>query len=253
MKAVCVFAGSSPGMRDDYAEAARSLARELAARGHALVYGGGNVGLMGILAQTAMDHGGRVIGVIPEALMKREVADYSISDLKIVNSMHERKALMSELSNGVIALPGGLGTLEELLEMLTWSQLGIHGKPVALFNVAGYYDPLLAFLDQAVTEGFIGSRHRGLLLTGTEPGPLLDAMYNWRTPNLGWTALIPETGPLQFSGKNEIVRTSILSRGGASAAEVGSSKAVWPVHCTRPRSESNNLKTSTSSGCIRGA
>ena len=182
MKSVCVFAGSNTGSHGDYAEAARSLARELTARGYTLVYGGGNVGLMGILAQTVMDQGGRVIGVIPEALMKREVADYSITDLRLVDSMHERKALMSELSDGVIALPGGLGTLEELFEMLTWSQLGIHGKPVALLNAAGYYDDLLTFLDQAVDNGFMRPQHRGLLLTGTEPGPLLDSMDTWQTP-----------------------------------------------------------------------
>lgn len=182
MKSVCVFAGSNPGLRESYGEAARALAREVAGRGYTLIYGGGNVGLMGILSQTAMNHGGRVIGVIPEALVKREVAHYSITDLRVVGSMHERKALMSELSDGVIALPGGLGTLEELFEMLTWSQLGIHGKPVALLNAAGYYDHLLTFLDRAVAEGFMRPLHRDLLLTGTEPGPLLDAMRAWRTP-----------------------------------------------------------------------
>lgn len=182
MNSVCVFAGSNSGSHGNYAEAARALGRELAARTCTLVYGGGNVGLMGVLAQTVMDQGGRVIGVIPEALMKREIAHYSITDLRVVGSMHERKALMSELSDGVVALPGGLGTLEELFEMLTWSQLGIHGKPVALLNAAGYYDALLRFLDQAVDQGFLRPAHRGLLLTGTEPGPLLDAMNDWQTP-----------------------------------------------------------------------
>ena len=182
MNSVCVFAGSNSGSHGNYAEAARALGRELAARTCTLVYGGGNVGLMGVLAQTVMDQGGRVIGVIPEALMKREIAHYSITDLRVVGSMHERKALMSELSDGVVALPGGLGTLEELFEMLTWSQLGIHGKPVALLNASGYYDALLRFLDQAVDQGFLRPAHRGLLLTGTEPGPLLDAMNDWQTP-----------------------------------------------------------------------
>jgi uncharacterized protein (TIGR00730 family) len=182
MQAVCVFAGSSHGRRGDYVDAARALARELGARGYTLIYGGGNVGLMGVLAETLMGAGGHVIGVIPEALEQRELAHYSISDLRIVASMHERKALMAELSDGVIALPGGLGTLEELFEMLTWSQLGIHGKPVALFNVAGYYDALLGFLDEAVREGFLREEHRSLLLTGSEPSALLDAMNDWRTP-----------------------------------------------------------------------
>lgn len=182
LRSVCVFAGSSTGARAGYADAARALGRELAARGCTLVYGGGNVGLMGILAQTVMDSGGRVIGVIPEALVRREVAHYAITELRVVDSMHERKALMSELSDGVIALPGGLGTLEELFEMLTWAQLGIHGKPVALFNAGGYYDALLGFLDRAVDEGFLRSKHRALLVTGSEPGKLLDVMNDWQTP-----------------------------------------------------------------------
>jgi len=182
IQAVCVFAGSRKGARDDYEETAHQLGRELAGRGQTLVYGGGNVGLMGVLAQTVMQQGGRVIGVIPEALTKREVADYTISDLRIVGSMHERKALMSELSDAVIALPGGLGTLEELFEVLTWSQLGIHDKPVALLNAGGYYDTLLEFLDCSVDEGFLRPIHRGLLLTGAEPGALLDGMQDWQSP-----------------------------------------------------------------------
>lgn len=182
MNSVCVFAGSGAGRADDYAEAARELGRELVARDYTLVYGGGNVGLMGVLAQTVMNAGGRVIGVIPEALKLREVADYSITELKVVNSMHERKALMSDLSDGVVALPGGLGTLEELFEMLTWAQLGFHARPVGLLNVAGYYDLLLEFLDQVVGEGFMRERHRELLLTAAEPGPLLDSMKDWQSP-----------------------------------------------------------------------
>ncbi len=182
MKSVCVFAGSRTGIREAYTAAAQALARELVARGHTLVYGGGNVGLMGVLAQSVMERGGRVIGVIPETLKLREVADYSITELKVVDSMHERKALMSDLSDGVIALPGGLGTLEELFEMLTWSQLGLHGKPAGLLNAGGYYDTLLEFLDRTVEEGFIEPAHRSLLLTDTDPGLLLDAMNNWRSP-----------------------------------------------------------------------
>lgn len=183
MNSVCVFAGSSIGRSEDYAGTARELARELVARDYTLVYGGGNVGLMGVLAHSVMERGGRVIGVIPEALMLREVADDSnITELKVVGSMHERKALMSELSDGVIALPGGLGTLEELFEMLTWAQLGFHSRPVALLNAVGYYNILLGFLDRVVDEGFMQVEHRQLLLTDTEPGPLLDAMNNWQSP-----------------------------------------------------------------------
>ncbi|MEX2524974.1 MAG: TIGR00730 family Rossman fold protein [Gammaproteobacteria bacterium] len=182
MNSVCVFAGSSIGRSEEYAEGARKLARELVTRDYTLVYGGGNVGLMGVLAQSVMEGGGRVIGVIPEALKLREVADYSITELKVVHSMHERKALMSDLSDGVIALPGGLGTLEELFEMLTWAQLGFHARPVALLNAAGYYNTLLEFLDRVVDEGFMRPQHRELLLTGSEPGPLLDAMNTWQSP-----------------------------------------------------------------------
>lgn len=183
MNSVCVFAGSSHGRGEEYADAARKLAHELVARDYTLVYGGGNVGLMGVLAQSVMDGGGRVIGVIPEALKLREVADDSnITELKVVGSMHERKALMSDLSDGVIALPGGLGTLEELFEMLTWAQLGFHARPVALLNAAGYYNTLLEFLDRVVDEGFMRPQHRELLLTGSEPGPLLDAMNTWQSP-----------------------------------------------------------------------
>lgn len=182
MNSVCVFAGSSAGRSEDYANAARELARELVARDYTLVYGGGNVGLMGVLAQSVMERGGRVIGVIPEALMLREAADYSITELKVVGSMHERKALMSELSDGVIALPGGLGTLEELFEMMTWAQLGFHSRPVALLNAAGYYNILLDFLGRVANEGFMRTEHRDLLLTGTEPGPLLDVMKDWQSP-----------------------------------------------------------------------
>lgn len=182
MNSVCVFAGSGSGRSEDYADAARELARELVTRDYTLVYGGGNIGLMGVLAQSIMERGGRVIGVIPEALMLREAADYSITELKVVGSMHERKALMSELSDGVIALPGGLGTLEELFEMLTWAQLGFHARPVALLNAAGYYNILLGFLDRVVDEGFMRPEHRQLLLTGAEPGPLLDAMKDWQCP-----------------------------------------------------------------------
>jgi uncharacterized protein (TIGR00730 family) len=176
MNRICVFTGSSPGARPEYAAAARELGRALAARGFELVYGGANVGLMGVLADSTLDAGGRVIGVIPEGLVAHEVAHRGLSELRIVSSMHERKTVMSELADGIIALPGGLGTLEELFEMLTWAQLGLHGKPCGLLEVRGYFDKLLSFLDDAVTERFISREHRELLLSEQDASLLLDRM-----------------------------------------------------------------------------
>ncbi|MEJ2603799.1 MAG: TIGR00730 family Rossman fold protein [Gammaproteobacteria bacterium] len=176
MESVCVFAGSNAGARDDYARAARSLGGEVARRGWRLVYGGGKVGLMGLLADATIEAGGEVIGVIPEALMRKEVGHGALSDLRVVRTMHERKAMMSDLSDAVVALPGGLGTLEELFEILTWAQLGIHSKPCGVLNAGGYYDDLLDFLDRTVEEGFVRAEHRDMILSAAEAGPLLDAM-----------------------------------------------------------------------------
>ncbi|HZD39243.1 MAG TPA: TIGR00730 family Rossman fold protein, partial [Terriglobales bacterium] len=150
---ICVFTGSRAGIRDDYADAARRLARALVERGHELVYGGGNVGLMGIIADAVLELQGRVTGVIPDALVSQEVAHPGLSDLRIVRSMHERKAMMAQLSDGFIAMPGGIGTMEEFFEVLSWAQLGIHNKPCGLLNVAGYYQKLIEFLDHAVVHG----------------------------------------------------------------------------------------------------
>jgi uncharacterized protein (TIGR00730 family) len=182
MKRICVFAGSSRGVRPEYAEAAQALAAELSRRGLGLVYGGGSVGLMGVLADAALAQGVEVIGVIPGPLATRELAHAGLSDLRVVGSMHQRKALMASLVDGFIALPGGLGTLEETLEMLTWSQLGIHGKPVGLLNMAGYFDGLRHLLAHAVTEGFIRSEYQSLLIAGDTPAALLDAFAVWRPP-----------------------------------------------------------------------
>ena len=163
---ICVYAGSNPGAKAAYAEAAGDLARLLAERGIGVVYGGGKVGLMGILADTALAAGGEVIGVIPQDLIDREIGHTGLTELHVVGSMHERKALMAELSDGFVALPGGAGTLEELIEIYTWSQLGLHDKPMGVLNVAGYYDGLAALLDHAVQEGFLraaaprGDAHR---------------------------------------------------------------------------------------------
>jgi uncharacterized protein (TIGR00730 family) len=149
-----------------------------------LVYGGGNVGLMGVVADSVIAGGGEVIGVIPQALMRRELGHAGLTELRIVGSMHERKAGMAELADGFIALPGGFGTLEEFCEILTWAQLGIHSRPCGLLNVAGYYDPLLALFDRGVEERFIRAEHRGLVLEEQDPDRLLDRMASWRPPAL---------------------------------------------------------------------
>jgi uncharacterized protein (TIGR00730 family) len=185
MESVWVLAGSSPGARAEYTDAARDLAACLVERKLRLVYGGASVGLMGVVADEVLARGGNVVGVIPEALLSWEVAHTELPDLRVVGSMHERKALMEEFSDGVIALPGGIGTLEELAEMLTWSQLGIHQKPCAVLNVAGYFDPLLRFLDHAVTERFVTPQHRATLLASDDPERLLDAMEKYVAPDIG--------------------------------------------------------------------
>ncbi len=179
MRSVCVFSGSSLGARPEYAATARSLGEELASRNLRVVYGGAGVGLMAVMADAALRAGGEVIGVIPKHLVDKEVAHEGLADLRVTGSMHERKALMAELSDGVVALPGGYGTLDELAEVLTWSQLGLRSKPCGLLDVAGFYAPLLRFLDHAVTERFVRAEHRALVMTDTDPGRLLDAMSTW--------------------------------------------------------------------------
>jgi uncharacterized protein (TIGR00730 family) len=182
LRRVCVYAGSSPGARPVYRAAAQELGRLLAADGIGVVYGGGNVGLMGALADAAMEAGGEVTGVIPRALLEREVGHRGVTSLRVVASMHERKALMAELADGFVALPGGIGTLEELVEMHTWAQLGFHVKPIGVLDVAGFYRPLAAFLDHAVTERFLRPEHRATLLIDDEPTALLQRMQAWEPP-----------------------------------------------------------------------
>ena len=176
LRRVCVFCGSKHGVRPEYTEAARSMGTALAASGIGLVYGGGCIGLMGEVADAALDAGGEVIGVIPDRWTDREIAHYGLTDLRIVSSMHERKALMYELSDGFVAMPGGLGTLEELFEITTWSQIGLHAKPTGLLDVASFYTPLVRFLDQLVTEGFVAQRHRDLLRVADKPAALLEQL-----------------------------------------------------------------------------
>jgi uncharacterized protein (TIGR00730 family) len=171
---ICVFCGSSLGISPAYREAAVVLGRLLSDRGIELVYGGGNIGMMGVLADAVLESHGRVIGVIPESLMAREVGHPGLTELRVVKSMHERKALMSDLSDGFIAMPGGFGTFEEFCEVVTWSQLGIQSKPCGLLNVEGYYDPLLALFDHAVREGFLREENRRLVLEDRDPVWLLE-------------------------------------------------------------------------------
>jgi uncharacterized protein (TIGR00730 family) len=174
LRRICVFCGSNLGINPSYRAAAESLGKLLAGHRIELVYGGGNIGLMGELANAALAAGGHVIGVIPESLVAKEVGHPGLTELRIVGSMHERKALMSDLSDGFIALPGGFGTFEEFCEVVTWSQLGIQSKPCGLLNIEGYYNPLLQLFDNAVTEGFLRIENRQLVLEDHDPGRLLE-------------------------------------------------------------------------------
>jgi uncharacterized protein (TIGR00730 family) len=184
IRRLAIFCGSNPGVRPDYVEAARSLGKLLAQRGIGIVYGGSNVGLMAALADSMMDELGDIIGVIPRMLVEREVANRALTDLRIVESMHERKALMAELADGFIALPGGIGTLEEFFETWTWGQLGMHAKPCGLLNVAGYFDPLLEFLDHAVAEKFVRDVHRAMVVVESDPAELLARFEAYEPPRV---------------------------------------------------------------------
>jgi hypothetical protein len=192
LSALCVFCGSNPGADPVYAENARRMGQILANRGITAVYGGGRVGLMGALADAVLEAGGRVIGVIPEALKRREVAHQGLTELRVVQTMHERKQIMADLSDGFIAMPGGFGTFEEFCEVLTWSQLGLHTKPCGLLNVKGYYTGLLALFDHALAEQLLHPRNRAMVIAESEPKALLDAMVRYRAPAVEkW--LTPET------------------------------------------------------------
>ena len=184
MKRVCVFAGANVGVQPAYAAAARALAAACAERGLGIVYGGGSVGLMGELAEAAVAARVEVIGVIPRGLATKEFAHPGLSELRVVESMHERKATMNALADGFIALPGGLGTLEETFEVLTWAQLGIHGKPIAALNVEGYWEGLRALIDHAVRERFVSPDYARLLLFADTPTDLLDQLAAWRAPEI---------------------------------------------------------------------
>ena len=194
MRRICVFSGSNPGVRPEYQQAARSLAQEMVVRGLGLVYGGASVGLMGVMADTVLSGGGDVIGVIPRGLFRQEIPHKSLSQLYEVDNMHERKALMADLSDGFIALPGGFGTFDELFEIITWAQLGLHNKPIGLLNASGYFDPLLALVVHASKEGFIPASHQSILMYEENPINLLDrfAAYSPQAKISKWTELPPE-------------------------------------------------------------
>ncbi|MBA2441876.1 MAG: TIGR00730 family Rossman fold protein [Rubrobacter sp.] len=182
---MCVFCGSRTGGRPSYAAAARRVGTGIAERGLRLVYGGGRVGLMGVVADAALAAGGEVVGVIPDSMDEREVSHTGLTELHVVGSLHERKVLMADLSDAFLALPGGYGTLEEFLEVLTWAQLGLHGKPCGLLDVDGFYEPLRQLFDGATREGFVSPEHRSLVLTETDPGALIELLQQPAHPGTG--------------------------------------------------------------------
>ena len=184
LKRICVFCASSSGVRPEYIQAAENVGRLLVKQERSLVYGGGKVGLMGTIANSVLAAGGEVIGVIPHALMLKEVGHTGLTKLRIVNTMHERKALMAELSDAFIALPGGYGTLDEFCEILTWAQLGLHSKPCGILNVNGYYDPLLELFQKSVAEGFLRKQHADMLKVESDPEVLLQQMSNYQSPQI---------------------------------------------------------------------
>ncbi len=198
MKRIAVYCGSSPGKNPAYKEAAVSLGKILADRNITLVYGGGSVGLMGILARAVVEQGGNVIGVIPKAIAEMEVAYTDLQDLRIVDDMHSRKALMADLADAFIALPGGLGTVEELMEILTWSQLGFHQKPAGILNIAGFFDPMLAFLERLSEEEFIAPEHKSMLMVDNSPEGLLQRFSEYTPPRVD-----KAKRALKLSGNND--------------------------------------------------
>lgn len=180
---ICVYCGASDGVNGEYLASASALGAEMARRGYGLVYGGGGVGLMGAVARGVAQHGGAVHGVIPTPLMSKEIAGEPVGHLEVVDSMHTRKARMAELSDAFVALPGGFGTLEELFETITWTQLGIHRKPIGLLNVAGFYDPLLALIEHSIDQGFVRPKYRGMLVAESDPATLLDRLALHESPD----------------------------------------------------------------------
>lgn len=184
LRNICVYCGSNAGGREDYADSARKLAAELVARDLGLIYGGSSTGIMGVLADAVLEAGGQVRGIMPRALVHKEIAHGGLTELRVTGTMHERKAMMAEMSDGFIALPGGFGTLEEIVEILTWGQLQLHEKPCGLLNVADYYDHLLRFVAHAEEEGFLDPQHKEMLLVANDPSELLDKFESYRAPKV---------------------------------------------------------------------
>jgi len=189
IRSICVYCGSNPGNKPAFIEASRDFARLLAGKGMRLVYGGASIGLMGAVADAALEAGGEVVGIIPQALVDREVAHHGLTELIITDSMHQRKARMAELADAFVALPGGVGTLEEIFEIWTWSQLGLHAKPCGLLNVDGYYKTLIRFLDETSENGFVSETHREMLMAAERGEDLLDAFARYKAPTVTkWVA-----------------------------------------------------------------
>ncbi len=195
MRRICVFCGAAPGVSRVYTETAAAVGEELTRRGIGVVFGGGRLGLMGVVADAALASGGEVIGVIPQGLVDRELAHRGVTSLHVVETMHARKALMNELSDGFVTLPGGLGTLEELAEVVSWAQLGLHRKPIGVLDVDGYFDGLLALVERAVADGFVLPEHGRLLIVGTEIGELLDALSAYTPPPPRFPNIDPRIEP----------------------------------------------------------
>lgn len=195
MRRICVFCGAAPGVSRVYTETAAAVGEELTRRGIGVVFGGGRLGLMGVVADAALASGGEVIGVIPQGLVDRELAHRGVTSLYVVETMHARKALMNELSDGFVTLPGGLGTLEELAEVVSWAQLGLHRKPIGVLDVDGYFDGLLALVERAVADGFVLPEHGRLLIVGTEIGELLDALSAYTPPPPRFPNIDPRIEP----------------------------------------------------------
>ena len=197
LRAICVYCGSNPGSSPAFTEAARKFGGELARRGITLVYGGGKTGMMGAVAEGALSEGGKVIGVIPVALVERELAHHGVTELRIVSSMHERKVMMADLSDAFVAMPGGIGTLEEIFEVFTWTQLGIHAKPCGFLDVEDYYQPLIAFLENVVASEFLHAEHLGALIVDTDQERLLERLASYEHAEINkWIAsAAPATPP----------------------------------------------------------
>jgi uncharacterized protein (TIGR00730 family) len=220
MDSVCVFCGSRDGNDPAYVAAAEETGAAIARRGWRLIYGGGHVGLMGALADAALAEGGEVIGIMPRALLTREIAHPGLTRLHLVTSMHRRKALMSSMSDGFLTLPGGFGTLEEFFETLTWAQLGLHTKPCALLDVIGFWDPLLAMVDNQIADGFVPARHRRIILTGDDPDELLDRMAAYVPPDsIEPFPGLPEDGPPVHRDLETALEPSLDGNGSSLTAQ----------------------------------